>query len=279
MRSLTRKYQLVIFLVLTFIISWVPWYTGGNGFFTWGVSAAGLIVVAVADGRKGIREMARRLGRWRASISVWAVALFAPAAIVLTAIGVHVLSGGETPPFTFWNEEWYLAPVLMLILLTPFGGPGGEEYFGWRGYAQPKLLERWGQWGPLIASFIIGIAWGLWHLPEFYNPVSTQYALGIGFFVPFIVTEIAASIVITWLYIKTGGSALIAGVVYHLMLDTSSTALIDSTLSGMLGGDEIPPVDETLLVILFAIQVLVALVVVVLTRGRLGYSAKVEPGA
>ena len=106
------------------------------------------------------------------------------------------------PNLQVLEEEWYLAPVLMLILLTPLGGPGGEEYFGWRGYAQPALLKRWGQWAPLIASVMIGIAWGVWHLPEFYNPVSTQHALGIGFFVPFIVSEVATSVVITWLYLR-----------------------------------------------------------------------------
>lgn len=106
--------------------------------------------------------------------------------------------------------------------------------------------------------------------------MSTQYALGIGFFVPFVASEIASSIVITWLYMKTGGSVLIAGVVYHLTWDTSSTALIDSTLDEMLGGKELPLVDDTLLVLVFAIHVLVALVVVALTRGRLGYSTAVE---
>jgi len=276
MRAFTRRNQLVLFLALTFIISWIPWYLGGDGFFTWGVSAAGLIVVAVADGKQGLRVMTRRLGRWRASPMLWAVAVLVPVAMVIVAIGIHALSGGETPPFTLWKEEWYLTPVLALILLTPFGGPGGEEYFGWRGYAQAKLLERWGQWSPLIASVVIGTAWGVWHLPEFFNPLSTQYALGMAFFVPFIVTEIAASIVITWLYIKTGGSVLIAGVVYHLMIDMSSTALIDFTVTGMLDGDVVPPADARLIAIIFAVQSMVALSLVVATRGRLGYAGPVE---
>ena len=37
MRSFVRRHQLVLFFALTFIISWIPWYTGGHGFFTWGV--------------------------------------------------------------------------------------------------------------------------------------------------------------------------------------------------------------------------------------------------
>ena len=42
MKELLRRYQIIIFFVLTFIISWYPWYSGGEGFFTWGPSAAGL---------------------------------------------------------------------------------------------------------------------------------------------------------------------------------------------------------------------------------------------
>ncbi len=42
MKELLRCYQIIIFFVLTFIISWYPWYRGGEGFFTWGPSAGGL---------------------------------------------------------------------------------------------------------------------------------------------------------------------------------------------------------------------------------------------
>ena len=121
MKSLIKRYQIIIFFALTFIISWFPWYTGGHGFKTWGPSLAGLIVVVAVKGRKGIREMFRRLLRWRVGIIWWGVALLAPAALTLVAVGNHVLAGVEAPPFTFWKQEWYLAPVLMLILLLPIG--------------------------------------------------------------------------------------------------------------------------------------------------------------
>jgi membrane protease YdiL (CAAX protease family) len=279
MKALLKRHQIIIFFVLTFIISWYPWYSGGEGFFTWGPSAAGLIVTAVVAGRKGIVLMLRRLVLWRARFRYWAVALFGPFIIMLTGISIHVLTGGEMPRFTFWKEEWYLAPVFMLILLLPIGGPGGEEPFGWRGYAQPKLQEKFGQWwGPLLTSFIIGTAWGVWHLPEFFNPASTQYALGIGFLVPFILMEISNSIVMTWLYNKTGASVLIAGVIYHLMLDVSATLLLDITLTGLMAGEIVPTPDFGLLQVQVIVAALVALIFVVATKGRLGFSAKEEIG-
>lgn len=273
MRAFLKRYQIVLFLALTFIISWIPWYTGGHGFNAWGPSLAGLIVVAVVDGWLGVRGILRRLFRWRVGIGWWAVVLLVPFALTLAAVGAHILTGGAPPPFTFWKQEWYLAPVLILVLLSPFGGPGGEEPFGWRGYAQPILQRKWGQWGPLAASVIIGIVWAVWHLPEFYNPASTQYAVGIGFFLPMLGMWIAASIFMTWVYNRTGGSVLVSGVMFHLALDVSSaTLLADFTLTGMTEG--IPPVDVRLLTAQIVVFALAALVVAAATRGRLGYSAE-----
>ncbi len=100
-KAFLKKYQIILFFALTFIISWYPWYTGGHGFKAAGPSYAGLIVVALVGGWKGIVEMLRRLIRWRASIGVWAVALLGPVAITLVAVGLHVLTGGDAPSFAF----------------------------------------------------------------------------------------------------------------------------------------------------------------------------------
>jgi membrane protease YdiL (CAAX protease family) len=275
MKTFLKRYQIIIFFVLTFIISWYPWYSGGEGFFAWGPSAAGLIVTAVVAGRKGLAAMLRRLIRWRVKFRFWTVALFGPFAVMLAGIGIYILIGGEPPPLTFWKKEWFLAPVFMLVFLAPMFGPGGEEPFGWRGYAQPQLQARFSQWwGPLLTSFIIGTAWGFWHLPEFFNPSSTQYALGVGFLVPFIMMEISNSIVMTWLYNKTGASVLIAGVVYHLMLDLSATLLLDVTLTGLMAGEVVPTLDSGLLWMQVVVMVIVAFVFVIATKGRLGFGAK-----
>lgn len=148
LKALVKRYQIVLFLALTFVISWFPWYAGGQGFRAWGPSLAGIVVVALVEGRKGIGDMLRRLVRWCVGIAWWAVALFGAFAITFAAIAIHVLTGGQAPPFTLWRQEWYLAPVLVLIWLSPMGGPGGEEPFGWRGYAQPRLQVRWGVGAP-----------------------------------------------------------------------------------------------------------------------------------
>ena len=124
-----------------------------------------------------------------------------------------------------------------------------------------------------MTSFIIGIIWAVWHVPEFFNPNSTQYGLGWVGFVLLIIGEIANSIFMTWLYIKTGGSVLIAGVIWHLAIDTfGTTLLLDTTVSEMLTGTTAPPVDITLFTIQTAVMGLAAILLVIKTRGQLGIS-------
>lgn len=93
MKSFFRKYQIIIFFVLTFTVSWSLWYTGGYGFKVAGPSFAGLIVVAIVGGWKGIVEMLRRLVRWQVGFLWWSVALLDPPTMVLLPIGIHIIQG------------------------------------------------------------------------------------------------------------------------------------------------------------------------------------------
>ncbi len=277
MKTFLKKHQIIIFFTLTFIISWSPWYTGGVGFKAAGPSYAGLIVVLLVSGWVGIKEMLGRLVKWRVGYRWWVVAFFGPLVVVLTAIGLHILAGGEAPSFQVWKVEPLMIPVLMLILISPIGGAGGEEPFGWRGYAQPMLQEKLGKWAPIITSFIIGIVWAVWHLPEFYNPASTQYALGWSGFVPLIIMEITNSMIMTWLFNKTGGSVLVAGVIWHLAVDTFSTTLLTGfTVTGMLAGDVMPAVDLGLITMLAVVMSVLALALLIVTKGKLGFVTEEE---
>jgi membrane protease YdiL (CAAX protease family) len=64
---------------------------------------------------------------------------------------------------------------LMFVVLFLIAGPIAEE-FGWRGYAQPRLRQRLGVIG---TSVVLGIAWGLWHVPLYFLPGTGQYATGL----------------------------------------------------------------------------------------------------
>ena len=92
-------------------------------------------------------------------------------------------------------------------LILMLGGPLGEE-FGWRGYALPNLQKRYG-WR--IASLILGIVWGAWHLPLFYIANTSQQHVPV---VLFMVSTVAMSVLFAWLANRTDGS-LIPAILFH----------------------------------------------------------------
>lgn len=82
-------------------------------------------------------------------------------------------------------------------------GPLGEEA-GWRGFALPRLQARH---SPLVASLLLSVIWGLWHLPlhlqGVYHGVFPDGMPGI---LLRIVTSAPTAILFTWLYNRTRGN-------------------------------------------------------------------------
>jgi membrane protease YdiL (CAAX protease family) len=147
----------------------------------------------------------------------------------------------------------YLVTFIPVLIL---GGPLGEE-IGWRGFALPRMQPLQ---GPLVGSIILGLLWALWHLPEFMVPTWAASSGGSDLLaiVKFCTFAIAATIVLTWVFNNTKASVLMTVLVH---------ATIDAPLlpySVLLGPSE---VMNSMLVGFGTL----ALLVVALTRGRLGY--------
>jgi membrane protease YdiL (CAAX protease family) len=275
MKTFINRYQISIFFILTFVLSWFPWYAGiAPEVMAMGPSIAAFIVVLMVGGRLGFVDLLRSFVRWRASLGIWALAIFGPGILYLVGLGVHLFMGGEAPPFIMIREELNLLPLyLVMVVLMPWNGPVGEE-FGWRGYALPKLQNKY---GPLIASLVIGTVWGIWHLPDFFalqGVIGTlATALGMIFLVPYVLGTIANSVFMTWLYNKSKASALIAGIVWHAAIDFWAPILLsDSSLAAAREGTHLPTVAPNLYLTVLAVQVVVAIILVIVTKGKLGYS-------
>lgn len=81
------------------------------------------------------------------------------------------LSGQLVEYLPYWQTS---APYILMAVLIPnfflsFAAFFGEEY-GWRYYLQPLLQKRFGL---IRGTIILGVVWGLWHLPLdlfFYSP-------------------------------------------------------------------------------------------------------------
>src|SRR5215471_20883036 len=109
----------------------------------------------------------------------------------------------KKPPACSCGESSLLYVVTILSLMI-FGSPLGEEP-GWRGFALPRLQQRY---GPLAGSLVLGPLWALWHLPLFYTAWGASYqiiGIPLGLLL-FTFVIMGTTIVMTWLFNHTKGS-------------------------------------------------------------------------
>ena len=114
-------------------------------------------------------------------------------------------------------------------------------------------------YGPLVGTLILGLLWGLWHLPEFLVPAWAAQSGGNSFLaiLKFVVIAITFAIVTTWVFNNTKGSVFMA-ILVHASIDAFPIGALAS--SPWAAGNSV----------LLSFGVL-TLVLVVLTRGRFGY--------
>jgi len=123
-----------------------------------GLSAFGPLFAALAvAGRQ--KRLAAVFGRWRANPAWIVLSLFAPMAVHVLATALSVAVGG-TP--TQWLHPPQTPEQLAALVVFPLG-----EEFGWRGFAYPRLV---GRYGLVKGSLALGTFWGLWHLMYSVTP-------------------------------------------------------------------------------------------------------------
>ena len=246
-----QRYALVAFFGLTFVLSWglwlpaalashgrmtfslAPMVTGILGAF--GPTLAGVIMTALEEGWPGLKHLGRRLGLWRVGIQWYLFVLLWPALLSLCGTGVAILMGWPAPDFanppfvTLYpippevaqGGWWFFLPFVFLQQLT-IGSALGEE-LGWRGYALPRLQARY---NALYASLILGLLWGIWHLPLYWTVGDARASMGVGWLLAGLVLE---AILYTWVFNHTKGSLLLA-LLFHAATAVTSLFLAAVTL-------------------------------------------------
>ncbi|MFU8840684.1 MAG: lysostaphin resistance A-like protein [Nitriliruptoraceae bacterium] len=254
---------LAAFLIGTFTWSWALWVLAARldlpgalpellrigGRF--GPSLAAVAVTLVVAGRPGLARLLASLRRWRAPASLWLTVTLGPVVVVVAAIGLAAVLG--TPPGDFNDPAtaYLVLPAFLVILVA--GGPLGEE-LGWRGFALDRLQERV---GPVAASLVLGVVWGLWHLPLFLDASQVQSSLPFGLYLGQTTTT---AVIYTWVWNRTRSLPLV------LVLHTTT-----NLAAGVfpLLAPEAP--NDLAFGVAVALAGLAALVLIGTTRGRLGF--------
>ena len=206
------------FYILAFAWSWICWLLSslirpqlpslGMVLFlaaSFGPGITAIAVVRYTTGQDGLHRWFRRSLQWRFGWRWLALSFCLPLVVMGLAAAMHIALGGtiaESPA-----SRHVLLAVVNFGLVLLLGGPLGEE-FGWRGYALPVLQKHY-SWR--VASLILGVVWGAWHLPLFYMTDAVQSYIPVGLFMA---STVALSVLLAWLFNRTGGSVLPALVLH-----------------------------------------------------------------
>ena len=282
LRRLVSRHPMAAYLVMAFAISWtaiLPVLLSESGPFgilpielpaetfntlasILGLALPVFLVTAAKDGEEGVRDLLRRIFRWRVGVRWYLFALFG--LFVVSLLGAIPFAG--VAPLEALTQNWSLLITVYLPgILVPFVLINLWEETAWTGFVQHTLQERH---GPLLASVVVAPLFALIHLPAFFvagwineepTPLShfPSVLVWVGFMAVF---AVFLRVLIMWFYNRTGRSILLVGLFHSSFNMVSRQELMPEYVSGL---------DSGLLAI--AVVAVLAVVVVVFTWGRLGY--------
>lgn len=230
-----------------------------NQVAAFGPALAALLVIGFTQGGAGVGAWLRRLVQWRVGIHWYLFALFGIPLLMLS--GESIIHGGR--PFQVLVEQWpilfthYLPYVALTTLAT-----GLAEEPGWRGFAQPQFQAKY---GPLRGTFLLGLLWAGWHLPNLLFQPGGLSTFGLWF-----AATLVNAFVLAWVYNATNGSVLLVMVLHAAQNVTSRL------VANLLGAtDPVPFMNEYYLLSILTFGLVMA-VVLLTTRGRLGDSITLQ---
>ena len=278
-----RRHPLIAYFSLAFLWTWallwpfgldrnpmglglIPAVLPQEAFFlafvmaTFGPLFSAVFVTGAREGKPGVRRLLGRMVQWRVGLRWYLAALVSFFVVffvvyLVTYPGASMAALIEKAPLLL---TLFLPGILSQLLIPSLG-----EEPGWRGFALPRMQARY---GPVAASIMLGALHGLWHLPVMFT-----FALGpfsATTLITFVLTAIGGTVIYTWIVNHARGSILIAMLI-HAGSNSASQFLAQllpadtpkSALAQALG-------ENWVVTLAFA---LAAVLLVVATRGRLGY--------
>jgi membrane protease YdiL (CAAX protease family) len=233
---MNRK-KLFVFLILTFLWSWILWIIGLNYlsdginqesignflifFFAgvYGPTISGIITTLFFDGLIGVFELIKKLFIWKVPLKYYVYLILLPLIFVIIGIALYSQFIGEIGGF---DKLAYLS-IPTILLAGLYAGPLGEE-LGWRGFLLSEFQKKYSN---LKSAIIIGFIWFIWHIPLWWAPFGTLVSgepISLIPVITYFTMLICLSIIITWLVINSKGSVLIA-ILFHLSINAGIALL------------------------------------------------------
>lgn len=260
--SFAQRNPLVLFFLLAYLLAWIVWLPITLAAIRWIKSSDPLDITSVVLGSfaptvsallvQWLRGENLKVCRFFPSVKYFAIGLLAGLAIIAISDCMIPAIAMTAAPVRVLHWRIFLSLSAYQINWSTFlGGPVGEEP-GWRSFALPRLQK---QFGPLVASILLGILWALWHLPILLIPGSNPVWA-------FALILIGLSIIMTLGFNLSRGSVIVC-IFMHAMFNTVGTGMI-----GKLIGNESAHAKARLI---FPFSTLILpVVVMILTWGRLG---------
>jgi membrane protease YdiL (CAAX protease family) len=264
-----RAHPVAGFFVLTFAISWtlmtpamvagldsaaaIPFFLGVFGPF-----AAAALVTRATGG--SVRVWLRTSFRWRQPKRWYAAVIAFPVLLAAVASAEFALLGERLDFGLVGERAAAFLPLLIYCLLLN----GGPEEFGWRGFALPRLQERF---SPVRATFALGIPWGLWHLPLLLAEDNPDHGLAPLAYVALLLWTLGGFVAysFTYTYVWNRTNSIFLSMLLHASYNTALGVVILRPADELVEGAYVK-----LSLALTGTLWLVALALVALTHGRLG---------
>lgn len=270
-----RQHPLFFFFLMAYAFSWVilipfilsEWGILPNAkYFTIafvlnpfvGPTLAAYIMSRISEGQAGVLGLRRGLTRWRVGWRWYGFVLLGIPAAVL--VGIFILPGALAS-FQGLPPAFLVSYPISFVVIFFLGGPLGEE-IGWRGFALPRMQARY---GPLRGTLLLGVLWTCWHLPHFLTSAQrggpgASFATILTNFAIFFPMVMALAIIFTWVFNHTQGSLFMA-ILLHASVNTLGSVMLLFPIPLVTNRDLAPLIGFGVL----------ALLIVILTHGRLGY--------
>jgi membrane protease YdiL (CAAX protease family) len=225
------------------------------------VALPAFLVVAALHGKDGVRDLARRNLRWRVGARWYLIALLGlPIASVLCASVIY-----RVAPLNALVNRWQLLFTLILpSLLIRIVFLNTIEEIGWLGFLQARFQDQYGPWK---ACLLVEIPFALWHLPGLLGDTGGQLSIALVFLGILAIFQLCGRFVNMWLYNNTNRSILLAGM-FHATYNTTV-----NTYAGQI----IPVPAEPWFFIVSGAVAVAAVLIIILTRGRLSYKPNHAP--